>query len=417
MDLDLIRTIILRVNGKAAEDSLKRTQERIAAIKSRLDELNNASKERELTDKEKKEFQNLTAELKRANEEVRRFGSTSDEVARILDNLSGQTVRELRRNLKSLQKAIESGEVERGSKEWDALAEAIRRTKEEIYKVNQETKFTKNVLTDGDGVSGFGKKWAGIATLANGALSIYDRVSASMEQYVEAWSSVDAAMSNVEKYTGMAREEVEAMNEELKRMDTTTSIEGLNALAADAGRLGITSRQQVLDFVQAADQINVALGEDLGEGAVKNIGKIAQLFGDADRMGLKQAMLSTGSVINELAQSSSASEGYLMEFTARLAGVGRQAGLTQAQVMGFASVLDQGMVGVEKGATAMQNVLTLLNSKTAELAGVAGLNVKEFTQLLRTDANEAVLRFIEALTVAHAAYNALCAAGLLNEAR
>ena len=114
-------------------------------------------------------------------------------------------------------------------------------------------------------------------------------------------------------------------------------------------------------------------------------------------MGLKQAMLSTGSVINELAQSSSASEGYLMEFTARLAGVGRQAALKQAPVMGFASVLDQGMVGVEKGATAMQNVLTLLNSKTAELAGVAGLNVKEFTNLLRTDANEAVLQFIEAL--------------------
>ena len=258
MDLDLIRTIILRVNGKAAEDSLKRTQERIAAIKSRLDELNNASKERELTDKEKKEFQNLTAELKRANEEVRRFGSTSDEVARILDNLSGQTVRELRRNLKSLQKAIESGEVERGSKEWDALAEAIRKTKEEIYKVNQETKFTKSMLTDGAGVAGFGLKWAGLSTVLTGMTSMYDRATAKMEQYVEAWSSVDAAMTGVEKYTGLAREEVEALNEELRKLDTTTSIEGLNALAADAGRLGITSRQQILDFVEAADSVRTS---------------------------------------------------------------------------------------------------------------------------------------------------------------
>ncbi len=82
-------------------------------------------------------------------------------------------------------------------------------------------------------------------------------------------------------------------------MDTRTARAQLNDLAGDAGRLGITSKQQILDFVEAADQINVALGEDLGEDAVKNIGKLAQLFGDADAMGLKQAMLATGSVINE----------------------------------------------------------------------------------------------------------------------
>lgn len=117
-------------------------------------------------------------------------------------------------------------------------------------------------------------------------------------------------MAGVSKHTGMSAEEVDELNEAFKAMDTRTSREALNDLAADAGRLGIQGKQAVLDFVNAADIINVALGEDLGERAVKNIGKIAQLFGDADRMELKQAMLATGSVINELAQTSSASEGY-----------------------------------------------------------------------------------------------------------
>ena len=391
----IIRDIILRVNGKEAEENLNRTKSRIDEIKARLKELNAIRANREFTEAEKQEYNDLNKELRKCVEEVRRFGSTSDEVARALDNLSGKSVNELRRNLKTLQKALNSGEVARGTKEWDVVADAVRRTKEELQKVNAETKVAKSSM---GGIATFGAKWGGLGALYLGAANLYDRAVASMQQYIEAWSSVDAAMSNVEKYTGMAREEVEALNAELQKMDTTTSIEGLNALAADAGRLGITSRQQVLDFVQAADQINVALGEDLGEGAVKNIGKIAQLFGDADRLGLKQAMLSTGSVINELAQSSSASEGYLMEFTARLAGVGRQAGLTQAQVMGFASILDQGMVNVEKGATAMQNVITLLNSKTAELASVAGLDVKKFSELLKTDANEAVLTFVQALS-------------------
>ena len=204
-------------------------------------------------------------------------------------------------------------------------------------------------------------------------------------------------MSGVKKYTGLTDEAVQQLNDDFMKMDTRTAREQLNDLAGDAGRLGIQSKQQILDFVQAADQINVALGEDLGEDAVKNIGKLAQLFGDADKMGLKQAMLSSASVINELAQSSSASEGYLMDFTARLAGVGKQAGMTQAQVMAFGSVLDQNMVNVEKGATALQNVITALYAKPAMMAKVAGLNVKEFTQLLKTDGNAALLQFVDAL--------------------
>jgi len=41
------------------------------------------------------------------------------------------------------------------------------------------------------------------------------------------------------------------------------------------------------DAQAAADQLNVALGEDLGADGVKNIGKLAQLFGDDKKMGLK----------------------------------------------------------------------------------------------------------------------------------
>ena len=49
-------------------------------------------------------------------------------------------------------------------------------------------------------------------------------------------------------------------------------------------------KKGVLDFVDAANQINVALGEDLGEDAVKNIGKLSQMFGDANRT-LRENML------------------------------------------------------------------------------------------------------------------------------
>ena len=43
-------------------------------------------------------------------------------------------------------------------------------------------------------------------------------------------------------------------------MDTRTARERLNELAGDAGRLGITAKNDVLEFVEAANMIDVALG-------------------------------------------------------------------------------------------------------------------------------------------------------------
>ena len=187
------------------------------------------------------------------------------------------------------------------------------------------------------------------------------------------------------------------MNEDFKKMDTRTPRQKLNQLAEDAGRLGITSTAAVEEFVDGADKINVALGDDLGDKAVSQIGKLAQMFGEDKTKGLRGAMLATGSAVNELAQNSSASAGYLVDFTARVAGVGKQAGFTQAQIMGLASVLDQNMQQDETAATAVQNLLAKMFQDSAKFAQIAGLNVKEFAKTLKEDANGALLQFLAAM--------------------
>lgn len=208
---------------------------------------------------------------------------------------------------------------------------------------------------------------------------------------------MDDEMTNVRKYTGQTAEEVERMNEDFKKMDTRTPRQKLNQLAEDAGRLGITSTAAVEEFVDGADKINVALGDDLGDKAVSQIGKLAQMFGEDKTKGLRGAMLATGSAVNELAQNSSASAGYLVDFTARVAGVGKQAGFTQAQIMGLASVLDQNMQQDETAATAVQNLLAKMFQDSAKFAQIAGLNVKEFAKTLKEDANGALLQFLAAM--------------------
>lgn len=316
---------------------------------------------------------------------------------RTMQNLGKATVPELKNAIKILERTMNSGAVERETKEWATFEEQLRECNQELALLERNK--LKNDPT-ADKAASFGTRWVGFTTMVNFAAQAIDRVTGAARELVEEYAQMDEHLADVTKYTGLSKEAVGELNDAFKQMDTRTPREALNDLAADAGRLGIQSKEKVMEFVQAADMINVALGEDLGEDAVKNIGKLTQLFKVDETLGLRDGMLATASVINELAQTSSASEPYILEFTSRLAGVGYQAGIEQPKIMAFASVLDQGMVGVEKGATALQNIITALMRKPAELATIAGLDVREFTQLLKTDANAALIQFIEAVNKA-----------------
>lgn len=316
---------------------------------------------------------------------------------RTMQNLGKATVPELKNAIKILERTMNSGAVERETKEWATFEEQLRECNQELALLERNK--LKNDPT-ADKAASFGTRWVGFTTMVNFAAQAIDRVTGAARELVEEYAQMDEHLADVTKYTGLSKEAVSELNEAFKQMDTRTPREALNDLAADAGRLGIGGKEKVMEFVQAADMINVALGEDLGEDAVKNIGKLTQLFKVDETLGLRDGMLATASVINELAQTSSASEPYILEFTSRLAGVGYQAGIEQPKIMAFASVLDQGMVGVEKGATALQNIITALMRKPAELATIAGLDVRAFTELLKTDANAALIQFIEAVNKA-----------------
>lgn len=384
-------TIILDVNDDKAQRKIKERTADLEAMRKRLNEIAQKPVSSRTT-AEKKEYTRLTREIQKTEKELNRMQSAAAAADRVLGNISTANLKELRTTLRNINRELESGSIERGSDRWNALSQKAREIKQEINKVNTELSASKK-----NGLSNFGEKWSGLTVVFDSIISKIGALKSTMEGYVNEYAEMAEHMSGVKKYTGLADDAVRSLNDDFRAMDTRTPRQQLNDLAADAGRLGIQSKQQVLDFVQAADQINVALGEDLGEDAVKNIGKLAQMFGDADRMGLKQAMLSTASIINDLAQSSSASEGYLMDFTARLAGVGNQAGMSQSQIMAFASVLDQNMVEAEKGATALQNVITALYANPAKMARIAGLDVQNFTHLLKTNGNEALLQFATAL--------------------
>lgn len=275
--------------------------------------------------------------------------------------------------------------------QWKEYSNQLREVNSRIKELKTQAQGTSLSLSKmADGFNKYG-------AMAAGAVASLTGVVLTARKCVDEYAAMEEAESQVIKYTGMTKDEVAELNEEFKRMDTRTSREKLNALAGDAGRLGISAKEDVLEFVDAADKINVALGEDLGEDAVKNIGKLAQMFGEDQRLGLRGAMLATGSAINEVAQNSSAAEAYLVGFTARVAGAANQAKVGQGNIIGYASVLDQNMQQQEMAATAFQNLMMKMYQEPAKFAKMAGQDVEEFSTLIKRDANEAILQFLETL--------------------
>lgn len=334
-------------------------------------------------------MQQYDNEIDKANVDIKETKRQMQLVDNTLAHLKTSSVRDLEYSMKVLNQEMRG--LDRGSEAFKQMQMQAKQLKTELEAVRAEGQAQQSWI--GRTADWFNRMQGVIL----GAIAAVSGLTFTVKSCVEKFASMDEEMTNVRKYTGQTADEVERMNEDFKKMDTRTAREKLNQLAGDAGRLGITATSLVEEFVDGADKINVALGDDLGDEAVSQIGKLAQMFGEDKTKGLRGAMLATGSAVNELAQNSSASAGYLVDFTARVAGVGKQAGFTQAQIMGLASVLDQNMQQDETAATAVQNLLAKMFQDSAKFAKIAGLNVKEFSKTLKEDANGALLQFLAAL--------------------
>lgn len=365
----------IRIDNSEAKAKFDETKRQIDAVKAEMAKLRAEGKEN-------------SAEYKAQKENLDKLNAALA-VQRIEAGKTALSYSELRKAAASLKRQMDNATP--GTEKWKALRADYLLTRQRMKEVEVQARDTRFSLSKmADGVNRYAAMGAGVVGALTG-------VALTARKCVDEYAEMEEAEAQVIKYTGMTRDEVKGLNEEFKEMDTRTAREKLNALAGDAGRLGITGKKDVLEFVDAVDKINVALGEDLGDDAVKNIGKLAQMFGEDQKLGLRGAMLATGSAINEVAQNSSAAEAYLVGFTARVAGAANQAKVAQGDILGYASVLDQNMQQQEMAATAFQTLMMKMYQEPAKFAKIAGQSVEDFTSLIKKDANEAILQFLDTL--------------------
>ena len=359
------------------------------SLQNRVDKLSEKlSKQGKVTEAEAAELTGLKVQLEKAKAAYQELDQKKTQY--IQDNkLETMTIHELSQEYRQYKQLLNN--LTPNSDYYEKTQQYLQVLKERMAELNIQAGNTKSSLET------FLDKVNLVGFAITNALAIKDRIVQWADQYVQSFAKMDDAMTDVMKYTGQTKNEVAEMNEDFKKMTTRTSREELNELAGAAGRLGIQGKEDIVGFVDAADKINVALGDDLGEGAIDQIGKLTMVFGEDKTKGLNGAMLATGSAINELGANSSANTEFITEFTSRVAGMAVQANISQTDIMGYASALSQAGVEGEVASGVFAQLVTKMFTDPAKFAKAAGLDIQAFTNLLKTDANQAILQFLEAM--------------------
>lgn len=281
-----------------------------------------------------------------------------------------------------------------GSDEYVAHARKIRTLKGILDEHQAQLRSTeKSWFSMGKMADGFNRYFS----MATAFMASFAGVALTVKSTVQAFAEYDDKLADVMKTTGLTRAQVVELDKAFADMDTRSSQQELLDLARVAGKLGISAQEDVLGFVRAADKIKVALTEDLGgnvEESINELGKLVDIFKLSDEFGVEQALLKTASAINSLGAAGTANEGYLVELSKRMAGIAPSAGISIDKVLGLAATLDELGQPAEMAGTAVSQVITKMFKETATYAGIAGMSVKDFTDLLNRDANEAFIQLL-----------------------
>jgi TP901 family phage tail tape measure protein len=381
--------ILLTMDGKQAEKWLEILAKKSETLRDDIRSLNKQRITIGLTGEEAKKFDALKKEYRDTHRQTRELAKQLADVSGVINKLSTTPIKAIKDAIKAVTAQMER--LDRGTEKYAQRQKQLKVLREELDRISSSGK--KNVgVFDQIGatikrLAAYVLVYAGFNKLTEGLRKMYDMNVALSDQ-----------LSDIEKTTGITGRSLSELSDDINRIDTRTPVEELNKLAVAAGKIGIQGKEDVLEFVKAGNIINVALGEDLGEDAIKNIAKLNDVLGITKELGVEKSLLATGSAINELGQNSTASEGYLVDFAQRLGGIAAQAGLTVQQVLALGSASDQMGQNVEVSATALNKMITTIVSKTGQVAKAIGVTKDELQGMLDKSTWDALLFVFEKLS-------------------
>lgn len=311
----------------------------------------------------------LTAELIRAQQQTKSFGASVTEMAQQAATASATVVRGFR----GIESAVGS---------IISLPGTIR-------------SMVLNPITGG--LTSMGAKvTAGVTLPIAGMSAALLKASVNFES---GFAGVRKTVDGVNDSMGRLTPTGAAIRQEFRNLakEVPIALDQLLNIGEIAGQLGVKSKD-VVKFTEVIAKIGVTTNLSTEQAAV-GLAQLANIMGiahaDFDRL---------GSTLDRLGSESNATESDILEMSVRLAAAGKIAGLSAADVFGFATALASVGVESEAGGTAFSKVFTQIfeavktgSANLLRFAEVAGMSADAFQAMFKRDAAGAIAAFVAGL--------------------
>lgn len=336
--------IVITANAAVAKKVMDELQQRIDGIKQKMQQLDTTTKQGQ------REFKKLEKELVSYNSAVSQNITNSERIRKAINNLSNTSLKELRRALVAAKSEL--------GKTFENDPNLKKRQQDVKMLQDQIDKLTGAVNKHGNAWSTALKNLTAYA----GLFQVFNAVKGTVTSAIKKNFEYSSSLTDIRKVSGLTMQDVNKLSEELAKIDTRTSVDGLAQLAYQGAKLGMGKYgvEGMKQFVAAADQINVAIGEEMGEEALPALSKMVETMGLIPKMGIEKAMLATGSAMFKLSSTSTSTSTNIVEFAKRLTGVSRTAGITTDQLLALGSASDSLFLMPEVSATAMSKFIVAL---------------------------------------------------------
>ena len=311
---------------------------------------------------------------------------------------------QLAANTKSLQNNADA--VTKARTNLNNAQGALRQTEQQIRTTTERLARMQSAWTKaGDTLTAFGKKCASVSAsmekLGKGmTATLTTPVLALGTAAIKASMEYESAFASVRKTVDATEAEYEQLSDAVKKMSTkvATDATDIAEVMANAGQLGIQN-----DYLVEFTRTMIDLGNSTDIAADEAATAIAQ-FANITKM--SQADFGRfGSALVDLGNNYATTESAIMNMATRLAAAGSQVGLSQAQILGFATALSSVGLEAQAGGTAfskamieMQVAVETNGKSLKDFARVAGLTTEEFKALWNSDPAGAIEKFIVGLS-------------------
>ena len=317
-------------------------------------------------------------------------------------------VTKLEGQVKALQKTMQNSAdaVSKATTDLNNAKAAVKDTEAEIRRLTEQLYRMQSAWTQaGESLTAISKKCETISkAMTKAGKSLTTHVTAPITALgtaaVKASIDYEYAFADVRKTVDATEEEYDRLSDSVKQMSTevAASAGDIAEVMSIAGQLGIEN-EHLADFTRTM----IDLGNSTNMVAADAASEAARF---ANIMGMSQnEFQNLGSTLVDLGNNYATTESEIMSMSLRLAGAGRQVGLSEAQILGFAAALSSVGIESQMGGSAFSKALIKMEVAAAtggdaleDFARVSGMSASQFKDLWERDAASAFQAFIVGLS-------------------